>query len=69
MHTAPMSLKRELERAGSPIRTFFAERLPLNRTPRDRYKAAMSDVVTTLPVAVTAGGPLRRIQPMSAPVL
>lgn len=53
-----MSLKRELERPDSEIRTFIAERLPETASPRAEYRSAMADAVTTIPRGSLADGPL-----------
>lgn len=44
-----MSLTRELDRAGSPVREFFDQRLPTTRDVRRRFVQELADSVTVLP--------------------
>jgi hypothetical protein len=44
-----MTLKRELEDAGSPIRRFFSEHLPDTRAMTSSYRDALVDSITILP--------------------
>lgn len=52
-----VTLKRELERPDSPIRRFFADRLPQTRTPRAAFRAASASLTPVLPGPVPGGGP------------